>query len=873
MECLFPTRFLLFLSMFLPFSVQLFALSPEKHVHLMHLDGLESNAFRALLETGQLPHFQFLINRGRLSHEATTVDKSETMKVILSYLTSQTDTDVVGWWQFNRDQFRFRNFWLDPVEVLHYALGVEFPSDPTIFDFLSYKGLEVTSGFGLHRRSVPFDNYGRAYLPSIKAATGNHHYYDQAHASMESTLELYRKGVVENNMPTFTTSLLAPADEYIHLVGSTVPVDSYDPIHCIKKEDDSIYKIFFSLLEKDFTGDQRLTRLIQTTSYFPNTEPSASMKQICIALPNVTIAGKERQLRPEATLGIMLLDIEIGNLIETLRNIQPHHHKWTFEAIGNRSGIDHYEPTNSLFERTLLLLTGDHGMVDTPKKMGVSKDVNRESRKLSFIESLNCQFRLATPVKGSTEKQEAYFYTKNENCYMTSYENPITHTIPMHRAKIGIDQDHLPLTLSSPYLFIPKDHPLFSHKKEAEDWAREFISFLTDGLKKWYYEQHKITSFFSSFTVDIVQLFLDKKLKPIESNLINQIAHTYLKGIPEYVEWETHFLQQFYEKHVQLVYGGGALNNAEIFIPSRTKDGSFEWGRRPSFQEILSYDIEGLPLLTILRSDPAVELTFVRENTRQESERTPMRIHVWDENKAEGLLLVKKEPSTNQLLFSYESAQPGKREPLGYADQYKDQWLTYHQWNDISIQQKNHPYHNVVAGIGSYLYSKNPAIGDILLMAKRDWNFGDNMGGHGGILREEKQTSMLISHGSLTPGVLSTEKGHHPTILDLTPTILDWLGYTPGDMEAFAKNGAFEAHMKKWIQSQEGSILSNAPNLLQRLAEEVHYGLLIQETEFQKKLKRFLQFMPKSFAPTKDLSQHRLQGEKLFLPQKKSPLS
>ena len=867
---LFRTRWFFFLSVCLLPNPPLFSeIAPAKHVHLLHLDGLESHAFQALLEVGQLPHFQFLLDRGRVSQEATTVDKSETMKVIMSYLTSQTDTDVVGWWQFNRDQFHFRNFWMDPVEVLNYALGMEFPSDPTLLDFLSYKGHKISSGFALHRRSVPFDQYARAYLPSIQAATGSHHYYDQAHATMEATLDLYKKAVEENHIPTFTHSLLAPADEFAHLIGATVPADSFEPIHCVQ-HDHHLYKIFFSILEADFAGDQRFSRLIQTSSYFPKTEPSASLKQVCVLLPTVTIAGKERQLRPEYVFGMMQLDMEIGNLIETLRRIRPHHHKWTYEPLGTHSGIDRYEPENSLFERTLLLLTGDHGMVDSPKKMGVEKDYHPESRRLSFIESLNCQFRLGTPSKGTAEKSEAYLYEKNENCHMNSHGTPRTHTVPLPETAIGVDQDHLPIALSTPYLFIPKGHPLFPLRKEAENWAKEFISFLTDGLKKWYYDQHRVASFFSSFTVDMVQIFLDKKLHPIESTLISKIAHTYLKGVPEYVEWEQHFLESYYEKHVQLVYGGGALNNAEIFLPLQKKEGKFDWSRRPTFTELQAYTINGLPLLTLLRSDPAVELVFMRETIREASEYAPMRIHLWNENNAEGIILVKKDPATQQLLFSYEVAPTAKSDPIGYGNQYRDRWLSYHEWNDISVQEKNHPYHNVVAGIGSYLYSKNPSIGDVLLMAKRDWNFGDNMGGHGGIFREEKQTVMIFSHSSFLPGPLRTEKGHHPTVLDITPTILDWLGYAPEEMEHFAKSGAFESHMKKWIHTQEDSILTHAPVLLQQMAVQAKYGLIIKETEFQIRLKRFLQFMPKTFTPTKDLRLHRLEGEKLTLPRGKN---
>ena len=34
----------------------------KKHVHLMHLDGFRADAFKDLIEHGQLPHFNFLLS-------------------------------------------------------------------------------------------------------------------------------------------------------------------------------------------------------------------------------------------------------------------------------------------------------------------------------------------------------------------------------------------------------------------------------------------------------------------------------------------------------------------------------------------------------------------------------------------------------------------------------------------------------------------------------------------------------------------------------------------------------------------------------------------------------------------------------------------
>ncbi|HEY7817723.1 MAG TPA: hypothetical protein VIG29_05865, partial [Vicinamibacteria bacterium] len=45
------------------------------HVLLLHLDGYRADLVRRLLEEGRLPNLGLLASRGRISYEATTVDK------------------------------------------------------------------------------------------------------------------------------------------------------------------------------------------------------------------------------------------------------------------------------------------------------------------------------------------------------------------------------------------------------------------------------------------------------------------------------------------------------------------------------------------------------------------------------------------------------------------------------------------------------------------------------------------------------------------------------------------------------------------------------------------------------------------------------
>jgi hypothetical protein len=91
------------------------------------------------------------------------------------------------------------------------------------------------------------------------------------------------------------------------------------------------------------------------------------------------------------------------------------------------------------------------------------------------------------------------------------------------------------------------------------------------------------------------------------------------------------------------------------------------------------------------------------------------------------------------------------------------------------------------------------------------WNFGDNLGGHGGLHRLEKTTFLLASGPGIEPGELRSvtadgHSRHSPTLLDLAPTVLEWLGHSREDFEAFGHED-FPRYLESWIRSQRGEIL------------------------------------------------------------------
>jgi hypothetical protein len=92
------------------------------------------------------------------------------------------------------------------------------------------------------------------------------------------------------------------------------------------------------------------------------------------------------------------------------------------------------------------------------------------------------------------------------------------------------------------------------------------------------------------------------------------------------------------------------------------------------------------------------------------------------------------------------------------------------------------------------------------------WNFGDNLGGHGGVERLEKTTLLLASGPGIEPGdLVSVSTGgarHSPTLLDLAPTALEWLGHSRAEFEAFGRD-EFPRYLDSWIGSQRREILSH----------------------------------------------------------------
>src|SRR6185369_13003263 len=212
-----------------------------------------------------------------------------------------------------------------------------------------------------------------------------------------------------------------------------------------------------------------------------------------------------------------------------------------------------------------------------------------------------------------------------------------------------------------------------------------------------------------------------------------------------------------------------------------------------------------------------------------------MDILVTDPFDNRGTIRVHKDVATGQFVYAYRVEKDSVEDPLGlYPGDHNWHSGTYSEWTDRSVKEHDY-YRNPVAGMGSYLYSKNPSIGDITVMHRQGWNFGDNSGGHGGLHQEEKQTIMMVSGPGIKAGNNLTAIGHYavsdpgnpeshvvystegrpvyPTVVDPAPTALQWLGYGDQALGNFARTG-FESYLKDWTATQNRDCSANVARLL-----------------------------------------------------------
>ncbi len=855
----------------------------RKHVHLMHLDGFRADVFKILLEKGRLPHFQFLLGRGKVAYDASTVDKSETFKVVESYLTSRRDTFITGWWQFNRSNFAFKNYWIDPPEVVNYELGLTFPTAPTIYDVIADKSgpQSVAAGFTLHRRNVPAGLYTRNFAAGLQSVS-EHLYFDQAHATMGSFIELLRKigKSPSRQIPKFTSSLLAPADEWGHLQGIAEIDPGRGDRTCFKrtKKTEILFKIY---------NDPAFEGIALADSHFVEVKRAwggrGAITEVCVDRFTVEIANeppspnaentvgtfKQKGVNPLYILGMIQVDLELGRLIDEMRRIQFLCLEGGDHCYNDRNpkGIGNYvrngQAETSLFENTLFLFTGDHGMVDTKYMMTESTPLARSNGRSSLSKNepllvmLNRGLGLKTPSEQQTE------------------------------GPFGITDSKLPPSIMYPFEDKSWQSPEIQVRvAEAQAMAEATFAEAQAAIKDKQYQKYWWLSVLRKSIIDPKIAASMGSIKPYAIRLLTSL---YLQGDlcarnPNcYINEEAKFLKTYYDRHVKFIYGGAALNNGEFFIPS-----SKGWGERPTGAEILEYTPGNRKsVIKTLQDMESIGLIFFRGNNELfHPKKLPpptTDIIVMDHAGNMSVIHVKRDEKTGVLLFAYEIS--AGVDPLGYGDlcqpmESKPIWRTYEQWNQLSISRK-HFYHNAVAGMGTYLFSNNPHIGDITVMHRTGWNFGDNGGGHGGIHREEKQTVMMASGPQIKKGTLRSRANFevnpktgkvirsgvniYPTVVDIAPTALDWLGYGKEALLDHQIQG-FTENLQRWKRAQSKTFVDDFIAGFEKEVKGTSQEGMIDLRRLKPRLKRLFQFMEnQKFEPPRGYLSQRPDGNFLNL--------
>lgn len=882
---------------------------PQRFAHFMHIDGLRPDVFEKMLNAGQLPHLQFLRSRGKVSFKTATVDKTETMKVIQSYLTSYHDTEVTGWWQFNRDEKSFFNCDTNPVGILHYSLGLTFPKYPTMLDVVASDNKSVAVGFGLHRRSVPFENYSRNY---VAAAGGVLHkeYFNQANATMTSFTNMLLRMArnPQEKLPTLSTSLLAPFDEYAHWKG--IVATKNDPHHKWKTADVACFnrkpigdksrdyhEAFFELWDKE--SDIQTIVGAYRESYFESIEEDSNGRviQLCIRVPDIEAYAESTstnsasinlcskvsnahplgpkstcKVTPEVALGLIMVDMQVGRLIHSMRQIRLNSDGTKSVDLTTSPSLAEYlaknRPEGSMFENTLFAFMGDHGFGDTKHTTSMKDEKGHpdpyshpDSNGVSFIQSLASPLNLKV-IEGDLPGNDS--------------------------TEIAMDDTLQPTQIKYLYKdpkWINKSPVIAAKVAEAKDWGWKLSGELTRLLGQPAIKKIPALE-------DLGALLAANGIVPGARVTTNSkalagaelLTHLYLLGDPEYVQEELKEKLLYYDKHVRLIYGGAARSNAEIFIPGK-KAGKYSWAVRPSDEERETFKgslTSQTTLLATLQKNPATGLIFLRRGlkdfTLAQELPAVMQIDVIDRKNNRGIISVSRDTATQKLVFHYARVTQEDPLALGKHSLGAGHRATYQDWNDLGIREKFY-YLNVVGGMGTYLYSLNPHIGDISVMRGQGWNFGDNAGSHGGVHAEEKLTALLISGPGINPGELFAESKYtydkngkveklntraYPTALDMAPTVLNWLGYGPNALENFARAG-FRGHFENWVKKQRQDVVDHIlpPSLPQELKT---IGYSDADTEaLRSKLHRLFQFMPDHPGDLKKLKTHKTDGVLLNL--------
>ncbi len=205
-----------------------------------------------------------------------------------------------------------------------------------------------------------------------------------------------------------------------------------------------------------------------------------------------------------------------------------------------------------------------------------------------------------------------------------------------------------------------------------------------------------------------------------------------------------------------------------LYFSSPDKAGVADWGVRPSLDQLRrfrndagkSFDVPDL-----LRSQPGVAFVCARDEKGV--------CHVYG---PKGYALVHAEgavPKNRRYAYGVKEGQ----DPLGYQSVPLRSTgdMRFHTADEWFEATANSEYPNFVPEV--YDLFDSARTGDLVLFAAPGWNFkSGNKGAHGGPHRDEMRVPMLMAGPGIPRRAVSRAR-----TADIVPTVLDYMGVSPGE--------------------------------------------------------------------------------------------
>ncbi|MCC7440401.1 MAG: hypothetical protein IT285_02140 [Bdellovibrionales bacterium] len=365
----------------------------ERHVLLVQLGAVRPDLFRLLLTRGHLPHFRLLLARGRWSGDAAVshLGTGEPAERLLESLTGRRASQWGPNASFDRSELGFTGPLLDPREEIARAVAL---SEPTVADLVMARGGRVAGAIpGYHRTLGPAEAAKRVLNSGSERNPGPpERATADAGAVVDTVLLELRSAVEGGSAPALTVVSLDALGRWADARGVSHgrrPKGSdrggvdRKRNYCLRRNAPEARSA--DPWEPLFRKAAELQARGEPLPQFTRIRPGA--QELCVRLPTLNLYSLPSRETRTDTLGAMSglpadaasvlslvnADLELGRLIQGLRQARFGENgaiQWSEEAAGAITAYGTRRALErSLFESTLFVIVGDHGVAETRSRL------------------------------------------------------------------------------------------------------------------------------------------------------------------------------------------------------------------------------------------------------------------------------------------------------------------------------------------------------------------------------------------------------------------------------------------------------------------------------------------------------------------------